>query len=386
MSLFPMAVITLFWKHQLGMSMTEIMVLQAIFGLVVAVFEFPSGYLADRIGYRRSLIAASALAVAGWLTYSAAVDFWTAAAAEILLGLGLSLISGADSALLYESLVDTGREKDFARWFGRARFFGQSAEGTTALVAGLLFTAWPRLPFVMQIVVWTLNLLVALMLVEPPRHRPPPERHLARVRAIIAHSARGNPRLRAVILLTTALGLSSFIPVWVIQLYATGAGVPVAWLGPIWATANYCVALSSLLSARLGQILGLMPTLGFCVLLVLAGYLGLGLSQALFGFAFYYCLTAMRGINGPILHHEEQRLVPSSDRASFISLRSLLFRGTFFLVGPLVGAAIDRHGQHPVLLTAGPNLFAAAAAGWLLLWRAPAPPYPGTPIPARLER
>jgi hypothetical protein len=175
-----------------------------------------------------------------------------------------------------------------------------------------------------------------------------------------------------VILLATAFGVSSFVPVWIIQLYAVGAGVPVAWLGPIWAAANYSVALAALSSAAIGRRVGLLPTLGLCVALVLLGYVGLGLTHAWYGFAFYYLLTLMRGLNGPVLHHEEQRLVPSSDRASFLSLRSLIFRGSFIVLGPMVGAAIDRHGMHPVLLVVGPLLAMASFAAWLLLWRAPA--------------
>ncbi len=93
MALFPMAVITLFMKHEVGLRMGEIMLLQALFGLVTAAFEFPSGYLADRIGYRRTLVAASLMAIIGWCAYSAASDFWTIAAAEVLLGVALSLVS-----------------------------------------------------------------------------------------------------------------------------------------------------------------------------------------------------------------------------------------------------------------------------------------------------
>ena len=57
MSLFPMAIITLYQQHELGLSMTEIMLLQAIFGVALAVFEFPSGYAADRLGYSRYWLA-----------------------------------------------------------------------------------------------------------------------------------------------------------------------------------------------------------------------------------------------------------------------------------------------------------------------------------------
>jgi len=37
------------------MSLTDIMILQAVFGLSVVLVQFPSGYFADRVGYRPSL-------------------------------------------------------------------------------------------------------------------------------------------------------------------------------------------------------------------------------------------------------------------------------------------------------------------------------------------
>ncbi|MFO7567241.1 MAG: hypothetical protein R6X02_31645, partial [Enhygromyxa sp.] len=67
-------------------------------------------------------------------------------------------------------------------------------------------------------------------------------------------------------------------------------------------------------------------------------------------FCFYYLLTIMRGLQHPALNHREQRLVPSRDRAGFLSLRSMVFRIGFLAVGPAVGWAVDRHGQHPVML------------------------------------
>src|SRR5262244_4199659 len=102
--LFPIPVITLFWKDQIGLSLADIMVLQAIFGLSVVVFEFPSGYLADRVGYRRSVLAGTSLLMAGWLVYTRAETFGAVAAAEIVLGAASAFMSGADRALLWVSL------------------------------------------------------------------------------------------------------------------------------------------------------------------------------------------------------------------------------------------------------------------------------------------
>lgn len=366
MALFPVAVITIFWKHAIGLDMAEILLLQGLFGLSMAVFEFPSGYVADRIGYRRTLIAASLVSTVGWAGYAVADTFATVLLAEVLLGLGMSLISGCDSALLYESLRETEDEESFTRWTGRVRFFGQSAEGTAALLAGVLYAWAPRLPFVLEIGVWILNLAVAWRLVEPRRHLPRSGGHLENVRSIIETALVTNRRLTAIFALGIVLGLSSFLPVWLVPLYAQDAGVPIVWLGPLWAAANYTVALGSLASDPGRRRLGLGPLLGLGIALIAVGYVGLGLSHALFGFAFYFCLTTMRGFVGPALAHQEQRLIPSGDRAGFLSLRSLLFRVSFLVIGPIVGAAIDRYGQHDVLLVAGACLVAASllALGW----------------------
>ena len=65
MMLFPMAIITLFWKDCIGLSLTQILLLQGILSVVMVVMEYPSGYVSDRIGYRAALNIASLLGMAG---------------------------------------------------------------------------------------------------------------------------------------------------------------------------------------------------------------------------------------------------------------------------------------------------------------------------------
>lgn len=370
MSLFPMAIITVFFKNDIGMTMGEIMLLQGAFGLAMAVFEFPSGYLADRIGYRRTLVFASVMNAIGWSLYVRADSIPEVVFAEVILGVAISLISGTDSALMYESLSETGREAQFGTWAGRMKFFGQFGEGTAAIVAGFIYATWNRGPFVLEVGIWLVNLVVAWKLVEPARHRPALTDNWAQVKGMVRHVVRENPKLRAIVGLTIALGMSSFLPVWTIQLYATDAGLDERWLGLVWAAANYTVAFGSILSTRFAAKLGLGRLLVLCLGLIAVGYGGLGLTHAVWGFAFYFALTLMRGLNTPVLHHAEQRQVPSSDRAGFISLRSLTFRGLFLVIGPLLGFGIDRYGQHAAMLVAGGLIVVAAAAGVLAVQRA----------------
>jgi predicted MFS family arabinose efflux permease len=372
MSLFPMAVLTLFQQDHLGLSMTEIMLVQALFGLSLAVFEFPSGYLADRIGYRLTLIIASALSICGWGLYALASGFPSVAIAEISLGIALSLVSGTNSAMLYESLANRGREEDFARWFGRTRFFGQLAEGSAALVAGLLFAYWIRLPFLLMVGVWIANLVIACLLVEPRFARHTVARPLEHLRTLLTFVLRRAPRLRALFSVGVVFGLASFVPVWMIALYARDSGVPVSWLGPIWAIANYVVAFGSLASNRLHQGIGLHAILILATGLIGVGYFGLGGTQAWWAFVFYFAFCMSRGLVTPVLAHAEQAEIPSGDRASLVSLRSLLFRLAFLIVGPAAGLAIDRRGQHAVLIGLGLAFVVLAALSLGALRRAPA--------------
>ncbi|MEM7246157.1 MAG: MFS transporter [Acidobacteriota bacterium] len=374
MALFPMAIYAVFLTRELGFTMTQLMVLQAGFGATVVLCEFPSGYLADRLGYRRTLCLASIVMIAGWSIYSVGSSFPVLLMGEVFLAIGTSLISGADVALLYESLEETDQADRFTHWNGLWRAWGQGAEGSAALLAGLLFAWWARAPFVVQLLAWSLALVVAWRLVEPDRVRPPATGNWQQVKGMLRLAWHERPRLRAIIVLMTTFGMSSFVPVWIVSVYAKDAGLPDAWLGVLWALANYSVAAGALLSSRLERRLGLGLMLGVATALVALGYFGLALTHALGGFVFYYAITFMRGLLGPVLDREEQQLLPSGERAGFVSLRGLVFRGSFLVIGPVVGRGVDHHGEHVMLLVLGIGLTLACTATsvWFLRLRAAA--------------
>jgi hypothetical protein len=342
-TLFPMAIITLFWKDQIGLSLTEILLLQSIFSAATVILEYPSGYISDRLGYRSALTVATVFGTAGWGIYAIADSFATVLAAEILLGTALSFISGSDSALLYESLRTEGSEWCYARYEGRMNGFAQTGEALGALFSGLMYAYAPLLPFFLQIGVWIMAFSITRTMRDPPRDAAHFNRtHLAEALRITRYAFRENRRLRATILLNTLLGLASFYPVWLIQPYMQQHGVPLAWFGPIWTGANLTVAVFALLSHRVHGSIGDRSLILLCVALILAGYFGLGLVGGEFGFLFYLLLTGMRGLRGPIFLNYIQVESPSANRASILSLQTLAFRVAFIITGPAVGRLADR--------------------------------------------
>ena len=344
MTLFPMAVITLFWQERIGLSLSQILLLQSIFAVAMVVMEYPSGYVSDRIGYRTALTLASILGIVGWGIYTQAATFRDVLIAEILLGISTSFISGTDSALLFESLKDEGDEESYSRREGRSTFFGQTGEAAGALFAGLLYAKYPLLPFFLQVGVWALALVITRGLREPRRDARRHGSHLAEALASARYVFRDNRRLRTTMLLSIALGLASFYPVWLIQPFMRECGVTLASFGPVWAVANLVVACGAMVSHRVRDSLGDRGMILLLVLLVWAGYLGLGWTVGVWSFLCYYLLTAMRGLRGPFFLHAAQVEIPSANRAGMLSLQSLCFRLVFAGSGPMLGSYADAHG------------------------------------------
>jgi MFS family permease len=164
-----MPIVALFYNDN-GLESYDIYLLQAVYSFSVALFEVPSGYMADVIGRRTSLIIGSFLGTIGFVVLSASSTFSGFLAAEIILGLGGSFISGSDSALLFDSLAVMKRQNYYLRYEGRITALGNLAE-TVAAVGGGLLAAWSsyRAVYVSQAVIASIAIPAALLIIEPER-------------------------------------------------------------------------------------------------------------------------------------------------------------------------------------------------------------------------
>ena len=64
-----MPIVVLFYNAH-GLSMHEVFILQAIYSVSIVAWEIPSGYVADVIGRRKSMIIGAVLGFLGYFFYS----------------------------------------------------------------------------------------------------------------------------------------------------------------------------------------------------------------------------------------------------------------------------------------------------------------------------
>src|SRR2546426_10925925 len=94
-----------------GIGMRQFMELQAVFALVILCGELPSGLLSDLWGRKKTLLLGSTLKAVSfsllplWSSYAGFLFY------HLTMGIALSMISGGDVALLYDSSLAAGGQK-----------------------------------------------------------------------------------------------------------------------------------------------------------------------------------------------------------------------------------------------------------------------------------
>jgi MFS family permease len=155
--------------HERGFPPALVATVLAAGDLCVFALEVPTGWLADRLGHRRSLIIGSFVQVCGMLLLWLAASTPVLLVSSLLVGMGDAFRSGADQALLYRSCAALGREADFQIIEARTR-----SVGLIALVAllvgggGLVAVAGYTAAWLTEIALCAIGLVLACLLVEPP--------------------------------------------------------------------------------------------------------------------------------------------------------------------------------------------------------------------------
>ncbi len=159
------AINTIFLIRNGGLTLFEVMLVNAIYTVAQMVFEVPTGVIADTIGRKASIILSMVTLVISTLLYvltpSMGWGFAGFAVASVIIGLGYTFQSGAVDAWIVDALDSCGYEHPKERVFAR----GQIAGGLGMLVGSLLGGVLGQVSLVLPYVVRAGLVAVCLVLV-----------------------------------------------------------------------------------------------------------------------------------------------------------------------------------------------------------------------------
>jgi len=122
------AVTVPFYLQRMGFTYTQMFLMELLFSVALFLFEVPTGVVADKFGRKTSLFLGSVLFGASFVIIGITRSLTLFILNQILSSFGMSLISGADRALIYENAKYKGKtDTEAAAIAGRYDAFATAA-------------------------------------------------------------------------------------------------------------------------------------------------------------------------------------------------------------------------------------------------------------------
>ena len=348
--------ITSFWILffiQNGLSLLQIGLLESIFHGTSLLCEIPSGMLADRFSYKTNLyLARLASIVSSILILFGQGNFWIYALAMMVSAWSYNFDSGTSTAFLYDSAVEAG-QKD--RYLQISSFLSGVAEVTRTLgtvVAGFFIHGALAWTYLIAIGLSFLSIILIYFMKEPMAKR---ERNEVLTFKKIVLQVRKEWQEKPVLfywMLTYQLvgTIMCMFYYYYQQKISDLSGWQVSLVMLIGSGLNL---LAVYVASQIGKKWNsnrVFPTLvaltGLALLLVFSG--------TPFAFLLVYLLTnTLYAVYQPIYFNDLQGYLPSSVRATMLSINSMLFSLSMIVIFPLIGWLIDRWGLVAVFLVLG---------------------------------
>ena len=361
-----------FYLDRLEMSYTWMFVIETIFSVFLFLFEIPTGIVADKFGRKTSLVLGSGIFGFSFVILGITRNITVLLFVQILGALGMSLISGADKALIYENakLQNKSPEEISAM---ASRFNGfETVAMLIAFPLGSLFVSCGFMDYVSALgfvfVATGIAMLVASVLIffvkEPAKLMSESEKteidgtnekkdKPTSTKKMLEQNAKGcffafkNPELRKLSLDYSVISAFTFLMFWFYQSLLLENNVNIAVNGFVASGFNLAASLLLFSSGFIQKKLGFSKTRflsalipGILYVLVFIFYRNIFVAMiAIFG------ITMLRLFRDPILITQMNVKINDENRATILSGVSMFSRIIIAIFYPLSGILMDKNPQ-----------------------------------------
>lgn len=379
-----------------GLDLAEVGIVLAVYSLLTATLELPTGGLADVIGRRPVLVLSASMTVAGTVLLGVGQNLLVLGVAAGVLGVARALDSGPLQAWFVDTVQAFDAQADLRHGFSQAGVAEAAGLGLGALVGGGLVAISPlpqesgvvialSTPFLLAAALSVVSLVVVVAWVQEP-----PRQTAVRVGDVLADVPRtivrgaaltvGRGPLRRLVAFSAALGVAlAGVELLAPTSFATLLGGASQAAGPyaVLVTLGFAgTAAGSALAPALARLLR-SPSRGLLAAALASATAVLAISAPTLGLAATAFLTfyLLLGIGGPLLDELTHAAVESSERATVLSVRSMVLQ----LGGMTANLSLGALAGATTLTIAFAALALILVLGSLTLVRMP------QPMPARTD-
>ena len=348
--------ITSFWILffiQNGLSLLQIGLLESIFHGTSLLCEIPSGMLADRFSYKTNLYLARLSSIgSSILILFGQGNFWIYAIAMMVNAWSYNFDSGTSTAFLFDSAVEAG-QKD--RYLQISSFLSGVAEVTRTLgtvVAGFFIHGALAWTYYIAIGLSLLSILL-IFLMKEPESKSDERSHLTlkRILEVVKQEWQEKPVLFYWMLTYQLVGTIMCMFYFYYQQKISDLA---SWqVSLIMLIGSGFDLLAVYLASQIGKKWNSNQVFPILVALTGLALLLVGVKTPFAYLSVYLLTNALYAVYQPIYYNDLQAYLPSSVRATMLSINSMMFSLSMIVFFPLTGWLIDTCGFVAVFLVLG---------------------------------
>lgn len=355
-----------------GIKFSQVMILQALHTLTVFLFEAPTGAIADRFGRKTCLVLAGLVTGIAAIIYGSYPNFRFFMLGAVLWGLGAALTSGADQAMVYDSLIELGEENRSKKILGRWQSTGSVAIMVAAPLGSLVAKyAGLRFTMILMSVPLFLGSILAMTFKEPQIGRR--ERTATYLQTIITGGKylKRHKALQVLAFDYVSIAALSFFIVWIYQVVLERLNIPIQWFGFVCTMMTILEVLVLNNFSMLDRLFGGKRNYTFLTALVIGvSFIIMGITKNIILALVVISLIAAFGLTrGALFQNYMNKHIESHNRATVLSLVSMLYSFSLAFLNVILGYMVDWNMTVTLILigsiTIGLALFSRVEEGHL---------------------
>ena len=308
------------------MSLTEIYFMEASCVIIASLLQIPTGHFADRYGRKNSIIVGLLFILMEMILFTIAsskTEIWIS---NTFWAIGYSFMSGADSALLYDSLRAIKRQREYRKIEGKVMCLRYFVVAAAVISSGYLATICMRLPCMIDTIIIMTCFFVVFAMREAPHEDDSTEhgglvvQKVSMLNAI--KSCWHNKKIVWIIALATTVSVTSKLWFFTYNPYFKEVGIKLIYYGYIFMALNVIAAISSYYAHTVSSKLSPIASIALSLSCIVIPLLVMGVVMEPWAIIMILPSNFVRGFTTPFINSLLHENISSKQRATMISVKS----------------------------------------------------------------
>lgn len=349
---FFLPVLALYFEKSL-FTATNVAIVYAVEAFANVIFEIPTGSISDLFGRRNTIIISNLIVLLALIFLFIGGSMTMFVLYAITNALARSLSSGTDSAIIYDTLKEEGRENSYKKIIGTYMALWPLGASLGAIIGGYIakysLQATVSASFIPIVIIFILSFFL-----KEPLYEKEQQKNILRHMFRTSKTVISNKQILLLLLASFVMLAFGEIVHLISPLFFKFKEIPIEYFGWIGAFGSAFSSLGHYLSHNISERFGNKLTLIIATLLSPIVTLLATISPGILVIIIWSISGLFFGIKNPIISHLINIEVDSGKRATIMSINSFMGQLGVAIMAPLIGYWADLYSiQTAVQLSSG---------------------------------